>query len=136
MTATTLALSTSLASLTSHDLEMFAGFRIPDELLAAAGVQRWGDREARDRFRFTGSGDKSGIEYPYCGQDGVRRTSRFRFDVPPLVSGKPEGKYHSPYGDRKHLFFPPGFFETLAADPDVVIVAVESEKGCLAYSLG
>jgi hypothetical protein len=82
-----------------------------------------------------GAGDFSGIEYPYLDPDtGRRLTSRVRLDVPPLrPDGTPEGKYRQAFGDRPHLFFPPGA-AALLRDVTIPAVVVEAEKSALALT--
>jgi putative DNA primase/helicase len=114
------------------DLASFAKLGIPPDLLSAAQVQRVNDREARDAFGITYSGDKSGIVFPYFIGDR-RATARLRRDNPEVdVEGKPQNKYIAPWGDHRHLYFPPGFLDTVNKDSEVAIVAVEAEKSALA----
>lgn len=118
--------------LEARDLEMFARFRIPLELIERAGIERVTDAEARVRYGIQGHGDMAGIAYPYRDPvTGRRWTCRLRRDNPELEDGKPKRKYMSPWGDRRHLYFVPGTTELLA-DTGVPVVLVEAEKSALA----
>jgi hypothetical protein len=123
--------------LTPSDLEYFANLGIREELLIEAGIRRVTDREARDQFgiRFDPAKDVAGILFPYYSPEtGNRVTARLRRENPERdENGKAIDKYLSPYGDNRHLFFPPGARELLA-DPGTVIVLVESEKAALALT--
>jgi hypothetical protein len=115
-------------------LTAFARIGIPVELLAWAGIERVTDHEARERYGITGSGDMSGIAFPYVGpRDGRRITARVRRDNPEIEAGQPKRKYISAFGDRRHLYFPPGCREQLE-DPTIPIVLVEAEKSSLALT--
>jgi putative DNA primase/helicase len=121
-----------LMNLAPADIASFAKLGIPPDLLLAAHVQRVNDREARDAFGITYSGDKSGIIFPYYIGDR-RATARLRRDNPEVdTEGKPQNKYISAWGDHRHLYFPPCFMDTLKRDSEVAIVAVEAEKSALA----
>ena len=122
-------------SLTRGDVERHAKLGISDDFLRRAGVQRVGDREGGDLLSASGSGDFSGIVYPYLSPvTGHRVTARLRLDNPPLKSdGTPDGKYRSPFGDRRHLYFPPDSGQYLK-DATVPAVVVESEKAALALA--
>ena len=122
--------------LTPADLASFHRLGIPPELLEAARVRRVSDREARDDYGITASAtaDLSGIVFEYFSiATGRRVNARLRRDNPEIESGKEKNKYLSAYGDRKHLYFPPGAADKLR-DADTPIVFVESEKGCLALT--
>jgi hypothetical protein len=125
------------ANLREADLAGFARLRIPPELLAEAGVCRVTDAEARDVYGIRGGGDMSGIAFPYFEpstmSNGRRRWYvRIRRDHPNLEDGKEKKKYVAPYGDRKHLYFPPR--PELFADASTPIVLVEAEKSALALT--
>lgn len=49
------------------------------------------------------------------------------------ANGKPQDKYICPYGDNRHLYFPPGS-GALLSDTSADIVIVEAEKSCLAIT--
>lgn len=126
-----------MSNLTASDLEVFTRLRIPPELLQRAGVVRVTDREAREEFGIRGSGDMAGIAFQYFDPEtmanGRRRSYvRIRRDHPEVEDGKQEKKYIAPYGDRKHLYFPPT--PELFADVAVPIVLVEAEKSMLALT--
>jgi hypothetical protein len=117
------------------DLEMFARFGVPPEVLEELGICRVTDREARFVFGIRGGGDMSGIAYPYFNPSTMangrqRWYVRIRRDHPDIEDGKIRKKYVSPFGDRKHLYFPPR--PDLFPDATVPIVLVESEKAVLA----
>jgi hypothetical protein len=119
------------------DVASFNRLGISRELLAEAGVHRVTDAEARNLYGIRGSGDMSGIAFPYFEPstmlNGRRRWYvRIRRDNPELEDGKPRKKYVCPYGDRNHLYFPPR--PALFADTSVPIVLVEAEKSALALT--
>jgi hypothetical protein len=121
-----------MSALLSTDLELFSKRGIGEDLLAEAGVERVTDQEARDRFGIRYGGDVSGLIFPYFDpKDGHRCTARVRRDNPEIEGGKVKNKYVSAYGDRHHLYFPPGA-KDLLADPSAPVVIVEAEKSALA----
>jgi Protein of unknown function (DUF3631)/Domain of unknown function (DUF3854) len=121
------------ANLTAADMKMFESLRIPLELVAAAGIMRVTDQQAREEFGITGHGDMSGLMYPYRipGNGNHRSTCRLRRDHSERESGKPKNKYMAPYGDVRRLYFGP-YAEELLQDPHIEIVFVESAKSVLA----
>ena len=124
-------------NLTAADRAMFESLRIPLDLVERAGVGRVTDGQARGEFGIRGGGDMSGIAYPYFDPEtmaNVRRRNygRIRRDHPEIEDGKEKKKYVAPYGDRKHLYFPPE--PKLFADASVPIVLVEAEKSVLALT--
>ena len=120
--------------LTPEDLARFARLGINEELLAAAGVQRVTNREAREKYGITGHGDMAGILFPYGSPlTGTRCTARLRRDNPEIEDGRPKNKYISAYGDRRHLYLVPGCAD-LVSDFTVPIVLVEAEKSALALT--
>jgi hypothetical protein len=125
------------ASLLPTDIDMFGRLGIPPDLLSAARVQRVTDREARDHFgiRFSKAKDVGGIVFPYyIPAVEYRVTARLRRDKPEIdENGKPQNKYISPWGDSRHLYYPPGA-KQLLDDPATIIVLVESEKAALALT--
>src|SRR5262249_5115078 len=97
--------------LTPSVLAAFERLGIGVELLTEAHVQRVTDGEAREVYGIIGSVAKnmSGIVFPYFSiANGKRVTARVRRDDPEIEDGKEKDKYISAYGDRKHLYFPPG----------------------------
>jgi hypothetical protein len=115
--------------LNASDLEMFARFRVPPEILTVSGVMRVSDTEARDAFGIRGDGDMSGIVFPYRDPESLNRaTCRLRRDNP-----DPDGhrKYVCPWGDNHHLYFAPGAGAPLH-NSGVDVVLVEAEKSVLA----
>jgi Domain of unknown function (DUF3854) len=124
------------ASLRQADFDTFGRLGIPEELLVQAHVQRVTDREAREKYGITGpvTNDMSGIVFPYFSlATGARVTARLRRDNPEIEAGKEKNKYISAFGDRKHLFFPPGAAAELQ-DADTPVVLVEAEKSALALT--
>ena len=114
---------------------MFARFGVSEDLLRAAKVERVTDEEARSEYGITGpaSSDMAGLIFEYyIPACDYRVTSRLRRDKPERdKEGNPKNKYMSPYGDGRHLYFPPGA-KALLDDSETVIVLVESEKAALA----
>src|SRR2546425_8567354 len=104
---------TMSASLTERDLELFVKLRIPRELLERAGIVRVTDKEAREDYGISGSGDMAGIAFPYFDPaalvDGSRRSRyvRIRRDFPETEDGREKQKYVAPYRDRQRFYFPP-----------------------------
>jgi uncharacterized protein (DUF927 family) len=122
--------------LTPTDLAAFSRLGIPLDLLLLAGIQRVADQEAREKYGIRGpaTSDMSGIVFPYLQvATGARVTARLRRDNPEIEEGKEKNKYISAYGDRKHLYFPPGAADKLQS-PDAPIVLVEAEKSALALT--
>jgi hypothetical protein len=124
-------------NLREADLKVFQRLSIPVELIERAGIERVTDHEARERYGIRGGGDMGGIAFlyfdPHTMSNGRRRHYvRIRRDFPELEDGKTKKKYVAPYGDRKHLYFPPSpdFF----ADVTVPIILVEAEKSVLAFA--
>lgn len=124
-------------SLGRDDFEMFARLRIPPALLVEARVQRVSDKEARNDYgmQFAAMADLRGIIFPYyIPPVDYRVGARVRRDHPEVdIDGKIRNKYISAYGDRKHLYFPPGAKAKLD-DPNLIIVLVEAEKSSLALT--
>jgi hypothetical protein len=112
---------------------MFARLRIPAELVAEADIRRVDHGEACVILSTHRWPDVAGILFPYVDpKTGRAVTSRVRRDHPEIdCDGKPKNKYLSPYGDRRHLYFPPGSGELLC-DVSVPVVIVEAEKSALA----
>jgi hypothetical protein len=126
--------SDSAINLLNSDLARFANFGVFEELLAKACIERVTDQEAREKYGITGSGDMSGIVFPHMDpRSGGRTTARVRRDNPEIEAGQPQRKYVSAFGDRRHLYFPPGSAEALA-DPTIPIILVEAEKSALALT--
>jgi hypothetical protein len=118
------------AAICPDHAEHLARFRIPVEMLIAAGVRSVTDAEARETLGIKGhrGADLGGILFPYLSPiTGDRVGGRIRLDHPLPDDGS---KYISEPGCR-HLFFPPTPKEWLA-DPTVPVVIVEAEKSGLA----
>src|ERR1035437_7053598 len=65
---------------------------------------------------------------------GHRVTALLRRDHPDLdTEGNPHAKYLPPWGDNRHLYFPPGA-AALLADPTIPVVFVEAVKSDLALT--
>jgi hypothetical protein len=121
-------------TLTAADLAGLASLGIPIELVAQASIERVNDRDAREKYGVFGHGDMSGLVFLYFDPASRQRVSaRLRRDNPEMEGGKPKNKYISAYGDRRHLYMPPGSAE-LVGDPEVPIVLVEAEKSSLALT--
>jgi predicted P-loop ATPase len=122
------------SDVTSADYDTHARLGIPRELLTRARVCRLDDHDARHALSVNGkAGDFAGLWYPYFHPQTNRPvTGRLRRDHPPLdASGKPEAKYLAPFGDNRHLYFPPDCAEHLA-DTSMMVAIAESEKAALA----
>jgi hypothetical protein len=121
-------MSTSRPLSTKH-AEHLAQFRIPPELLEAAGVRSLSNFEAREELGIHGyrGADVAGIFFPYLSPiTGNCAGGRIRLDCP-LPNG---ARYISEAGCR-HLFFSP-FPKEWLTDSSVPVVIVEAEKSCLA----
>jgi Domain of unknown function (DUF3854) len=121
-------------TLTTVDVAMFLRLGVGLELLEHARIERVNDAEARERYGIRGNGDMAGIVFPYFSpldEKGNRWTARLRRDTPDIEDGKPKRKYISAYGDRKHLYFPPGAAQ-IVHDMCVPVILVEAEKSVLA----
>ncbi len=120
-----------ISQLSAKDIEAFSHLGIPEDLLELAHVQRVTDQEARDPFGILFDGDLAGIIFPYYIA-GERVTSRLRRDHPEHdAEGKPQNKYISPFGDRRHLYVLPGY-EARLENPQTIFLYVEAEKSVLA----
>jgi transposase-like protein len=122
--------------LTDRDMEMFQRIVVTTDLLEKARIERVSDSDARVRFGIRGpaSRNMSGIVFPYYSHiTGRRVTCRIRRDHPEVEDGQPKNKYMAPYGDARHLYFPPGAAEKLSS-PITPIALVEAEKSCLALT--
>jgi hypothetical protein len=127
-----------VAELNAADLAMFDRFRIGAALVAAAQIRRVTDAEARHAgfsLAIHAAADLSGLVFPYLNPlSGHAATSRLRRDRPERDgAGKVENKYVSPFGDNRHLYFPPGSQKFLA-DPSVPVMMAEAEKTALALA--
>jgi hypothetical protein len=123
-------------SLTQKDMIMFFKLGITAELVHQAKIERVNDLEAREKYGILGpsTSDMSGIVFPYSSlETGKRVAVRLRRDKPEIEGGKEKNKYVSSYGDRKHLYAPPGAAEILR-DVEIPIVLVEAEKSALALT--
>lgn len=121
-------------SLRPADRELHARLGIPADLLDHAGVRRVTDAEARALLSSRHPGALAGLIYPYHDpQTGQSVTCRVRRDHPEIENGKARDKYLSAFGDRRHLYFPPGA-AALLADVSVPIVVCEAEKSALAIT--
>lgn len=117
--------------MTPADRDLHTALGIDADLLTRAQVFRVSDAEARDLLAMNGkAGDYSGVVYPYLHPDtGQRLTLRLRRDR----YDNDHKKYRVPYGDHRHLYFPPGC-ASLLHDTTVSVVLVEAEKSALAIT--
>lgn len=124
-------------TLADADLAAFQRLGIGPDLLAAARIAHVTDQQARSDYgiRFSPAADLAGIVFPYLDpSSGQRVTARLRRDHPELdKEGNPQHKYLCPFGDGRHLYFPPGA-GGLLADPACQMVIVEAEKSVLALT--
>ena len=122
-------------NLDARDVAYFRRLGISSELLARAGVERVTDLQARESYgiKFDSAADLSGIIFPYFSiATGDRVTASSA--VTTLRSNEVKQRTSiSAYGDRKHLYFPPGAVTKLQK-PDTHIVLVEAEKSALALT--
>jgi hypothetical protein len=128
--------SVAVPSLQPEHTAMLASIRLSVELQAAAGIYGVTDSEARDiGFQCSSASDLSGIVFPYFDPETLHRTTaRLRRDRPESDGmGKAGAKYLSPYGDNRHLYFPPDA-AFLLRDMSVPVVIVEAEKSALALT--
>ncbi len=120
--------------LAPEHLAILTRIGISRELVTAAGIRSVTDQEAREAgFKLSSASDLSGILFPYHDPEtGQRVTARLRRNHPDIDrEGNTKGKYVSPVGDNRHLYFPPGA-GTLLSDASIPVVIVESEKSVLA----
>jgi len=120
----------SLPHLSANDIKAFSRLGISEDLLELAHVERVTDAVARDKFGILFDGDNSGIVFPYY-INGSRITARLRRDHPEHAEGKPQNKYISAKGDRRHLYLLPGY-EARLENPQTIFLYVEAEKSVLA----
>jgi hypothetical protein len=114
-----------------QDAEHLARFRIPSEMLEAAGVGSITDGEAREMLGLNvhREVDLRGILFPYRSpRMGNRIGARIRLSTP-LPDG---GRYVSEPGCR-HFFFAPGVANFLE-ETRVTAIFVEAEKSVLAIT--
>ena len=112
--------------------DQLARFRIPPEMLEAAGVRSVADADGRETLGLHGhqGADLGGILFPYLSPfTGGRVGGRIRLDHPLPGDG---GKYVSEPACG-HLFFPPHVAEFLH-DTNIQVVIVEAEKSALALT--
>ncbi len=124
-----------LSRATDAATEGLAKFKIPLELLKAAGVRQGTDSEVRELLGVSGrSGqDLSGIVFPHCDpRDGRVLGHRVRLDIPIRGPDGREQKYLSEQGCRC-LFFLPLTSDELN-DVSISVVLVEAEKSALALA--
>jgi hypothetical protein len=114
------------SALTSAHADHLARFKIPPELLEAAGVHSGDDFAVREFLGISGlyrGEDLSGIIFPYHDPiSGNRTGARVRLDTPTSDGAK----YLMEPGCR-HLFFAPGSADLLK-DVTVTAICMEAEK--------
>jgi putative DNA primase/helicase len=116
--------------LRTSDHDRFVRFRIPTELIEAAGITRVTDRQAHDLgIQFRG-GDLSGIAFPIKGVTGSVTGYRVRRDKPEIEAGKPKAKYVQSV-DRPSLYLTPTTRQWLS-DTSVPVIFVEAYTSALA----
>jgi P4 family phage/plasmid primase-like protien len=117
----------------ANDIARHGKMGIPADVLALVG-RRVSDWEARHKcgIRFSLAKNCSGFWYIYRDPlDEHINGGRLRRDVHEWKDdGRPQDKYLSPWGNHRHLFYPPNPRE-LINDPETEWVYVESEKGAL-----
>jgi Domain of unknown function (DUF3854) len=124
-------------NLRDSDVEVFQRLRIPPQLIEQAGIARVTDGEAREIYGIKGGGICPESHSPtlrlkrWPMGDAVG-TSASAVIILRSRTGRLSKKYVAPYGDRKHLYFPPSL--ELFADVTVPIVLVEAEKSALALT--
>jgi phosphopantetheinyl transferase (holo-ACP synthase) len=122
-------------TLTDKDFEKFKYLRISDAMVKRVQIRRVTDFGARKELGIDSKeikGDLSGIVIPYFDpSDATRTTVRLKRDNPEIVDEKKQGKYRSPAGLPKPLYFVPGVNYD---DPQGVIVLVESELSAIAIA--
>lgn len=125
-------------NLTAADLAALERSYITREIAEQAGVYRVDSREGGIIISKNGTGNWSGLVFPfYHPEEGEPRLRRLRLDNPThevdqAGNFKQSGKYRSPYGARNHFYFPPGILKSDLADPSLPVVFVEGEKKALA----
>jgi len=125
--------------LTRADLERFLTCGIPESLIARAGIFRVNsDEGARIVGRRPGSGDYSGLAFPYFwpGEDRPceyrLRRDRPEYEIRPDGKTREKAKYLSPPGARPRLYFVPGTQPGALGDASLPILVTEGEKKTLA----
>jgi hypothetical protein len=121
--------------LTPADMAAHEALGISAQMLGRAQVRRVSDRDARELLgQARHTGDLAGLIYPHPDpRTGRAATLRLRRDHPDLEDGRPRNKYLSPYGGRRHLYFPPDC-NTLLDDVGATVIVVEAEKSVLAIT--
>jgi len=124
--------------LTPADLAALSQCGIPEDLARTAMLRRVDSATGSALMGRNGSGDYSGLVFPYFwpGDDRVReyRLRRDRPEVEIRADGttKPRGKYLSPPGRGNMLYLVPGTPPELLGDVSLPIILVEGEKKTLA----
>lgn len=126
--------------LSAADLAQLAKCGISAELAERAKLRRVASLEGGQLIGRNGSGDYSGVIFPYFmpGEDRIREV-RLRRDKPPLEA-KPDGtwkekeKYLSPPGRSNMAYFMPGTDAGWLADVTIPATITEGEKKTIALS--
>ncbi len=133
-----LAIAVSGGLLTGADYAMFARSGITKDTADRALVRRVDNFTGAEIVGRNGSGDYSGLSFPYIwpGEDWIRQY-RLRRDHPEIEDGKPKNKYVSAPGSANMLYFTPETEPDWLRDAKLPIVLTEGEKKCLAlHELG
>ena len=126
------------SDLTERDCQDLERCFISPDLGRQAQIRRVSSEEAKRIVGRNGSGDYSGLLFPYFWPGEIdAREYRLRRDNPDLEQGpdgttKVKNKYLSPPGRSNLLYFPSGLLPEWLQDPDIPIIIVEGEKKCLA----
>lgn len=127
--------------LTENDYQYLESSFISPNMADSAGLFRVDKVMGAEMYakRLSADRDFSGIVFTYTrpGSPDARLQYRLRRDYPDLIE-QPDGsveedaKYITYFGERSHLYFPPGVNASWLSDKSLPIVFVEGEKKALA----
>lgn len=118
--------------LTRDDYTALERSWITRKIADAAGLYRVLSVEGRDLVGRKGSGDHSGLVFPYRWPGSADSVlNRLRLDHPPIENGKAQHKYLTAPGVRNRLYLPP-CDPALVTDPMLPVIITEGEKKALA----